>query len=68
MPLLFYHLLFNLCLLSRFPRLATLINKSLSKGQPENMESRLRGLSHPLGDVDVNLNDYVTTKVSISDI
>ena len=53
----------NVYLLSRFPRLVTLINKLLSRGPPEHIESKLRSLSHPLDDVNVNLSDYVTTKV-----
>eukprot|EP00795_Rhopilema_esculentum_P012136 gene12136-2740_t len=46
----------------RFPRLVMLINKSLSKGSADEVEARLRKLSHPLDISSVQLEGYTASK------
>ena len=53
------------CLLifCRFPRLNTFIKRALNKVQSEEVETRLRSLSHPLDTVHLGLDDYAANKV-----
>eukprot|EP00794_Sanderia_malayensis_P005415 gene5415-6091_t len=46
----------------RFPRLNTLIKRSLNKESKEEVESRLRSLSHPLDTVHLGLDEYIANK------
>ena len=47
----------------RFPRLMMLINKSLCKSSADEVEARLRKLSHPLDISSVQLEGYTASKV-----